>query len=216
MGRSGDGVGREPAVGTGRVGGPPAGYGAGMTATALAPLLDLPDVAAALDRARLASDAALRHRAMRRSAAALGTEVSLRAAVASAQLEGHSHDLADVRAGTVTDPVVQGALRAIVALPSLATTWRVAPRQVLARLHVLAARGCAGVDDTTLGRPSASAPVLARLDQLLAVVTAPAAGVPALLRAAVVHGELLALPVGGSDFNDLRFGHEPSIVWMSE
>jgi len=31
--------------------------------------------------------------------------------VASAALEGHRYELDDVRAGTVTDPVLQGALR---------------------------------------------------------------------------------------------------------
>jgi len=56
---------------------------------------------------------------------------------------------------------------------------------------VLAARGCAGVDDDVLGRPEGSAAVTARLDMLLSVLLVP--GPPALLRAAVVHGELLAL-----------------------
>ena len=62
---------------------------------------------------------------------------------------------------------------------------------MLARLHVLAARGAAGVDDDALGRPTGEPAMLARLDTLCAVVTTPAT--PALLKAAVVHGELLAL-----------------------
>ena len=37
--------------------------------------------------------------------------------------------------GTVTDPIVQGALRVATELPGLVDTWQQAPRQVLARLH---------------------------------------------------------------------------------
>ncbi len=161
-----------------------------MTAT-LAPLLDLPDVRPAFDEAGAAVDVALRHRALRRSGGPLAAEVGLRAATASAALEGHAFPVDEVRAGTVTDPVLQGALRVSAALDGLAHGWRTAPRQVLARLHVLAARGCAGVDDDMLGRPVASSAVSGRLDTLLSVLLAP--GAPALLRAAVVHGELLAL-----------------------
>ena len=61
--------------------------------------------------------------------------------MASAALEGHAYDLEEVRAGTVTDPVLQGALRVAEGLGGLVDLWPRAPRQVLARLHVLAARG---------------------------------------------------------------------------
>jgi len=44
-----------------------------------------------------------------------------------------------------------------------------------------------------LGRPVASPEIASRLDTLCAVIAAPAGRVPALLRAAVVHGELLVL-----------------------
>ncbi len=155
--------------------------------SALTPLLELRDVDPALTSARAAVDAALRHRALRRSGGPLAAEIGLRSAVASAALEGHPFDLDEVRAGTVTDPVVQGALRVSSALDGLAARWTVAPRQVLAKLHLLAARGC--VDDDELGRPTGGA---ARLDLLCAVI-AEQDGIPALLRAAVVHGELLAL-----------------------
>jgi Fic family protein len=67
----------------------------------------------------------------------------------------------------------------------------VAPRQVLARLHLLAARGCAGVPADALGRPEQADPD--RIDQLCALVLAPAGPVPAILRAAVVHAELMVL-----------------------
>jgi hypothetical protein len=159
----------------------------------LVPLLALPDVEPALVTAAAAVDAAMRHRALRRSGGPLAAEIGLRSAVASASLEGHGYELAEVRAGTVTDPVVQGALRVSAALDGLAGRWRTAPRQVLARLHVLAARGCVGVDADALGRPVASAAVMDRLGALCELLAAPPFGAPALLRAAVVHGELLAL-----------------------
>jgi hypothetical protein len=158
----------------------------------LAPLLDLPDVGAALVSAREAVDAALRHPALRRSGGTLAVEAGLRAAVASAALEGHGHDVARVRAGTVTDPVMQGALRVSAALDALAPRWTTAPRQVLARLHVLAATGCPDVDSEVLGRPVASAEVAERLDRLCALLLEPTREVPALLLGGVVHGELLA------------------------
>lgn len=168
----------------------------------LAPLLDLADVAPALDRAREQVDAALRHRALRRHGGAVAAEISLRSAVASAALDGHDHPVADVRAGTVTDPVVQGALRVAEAVPALADRWPRTPRQVLARLHVLAARGLVPADQ--LGRPvarpdvtpqSGATPgpdVTLRLDGVSALVSG-GTSVPALLLAAVVHAELLAL-----------------------
>lgn len=181
----------------------------------LAPLLDLTDVPEVLDRARQAVDTAMRHRALRRSGGQVAAESGLRSAVASAALEGHGYELEQVRAGLVTDPVVQGALRVSAALDGLTANWTRSPRQVLARLHVLAARGA--VDEAELGRPVADPGVAARLDALAdLLVTGAGSGnapvretgnalgtgnaspqgagtVPGLLRAAVVHGELLAL-----------------------
>lgn len=161
-----------------------------MTTDPLAPLLDLADVAPAVDRARERVDRALRHRALRRHGGRLAAEISLRSAVASAALEGYAHELAAVRAGTVTDPVLQGALRVAEALPGLADRWPRAPRQVLARLHVLAARGT--VEEAALGRPITDPPGAARLSALAELV-AGGTGVSPLVLAAVVHGELLAL-----------------------
>jgi len=107
--------------------------------------------------------------------------------VASAALEGHAYDLEDVRAGTVTDPVLQGALRVAEGLGGLVDLWPRAPRQVLARLHVLAARGVAGPDD--LGRLTSGAE---RIDALAGLV-AGNDRTPPLLLAAIVHAELLTL-----------------------
>ncbi|MBG6139325.1 oxidoreductase [Longispora fulva] len=156
----------------------------------LAPLLDLADIADTLAEARASFDATLRHRAMRKQGGQVAVEAGLRTARASAALEGHDHDLDDLRAGTALDPVVQGALRVSQALEGLAPSWPRAPRQVLAKLHMLAGRGI--VPDDELGRPAPGAQ--ARLDTLVELVTGKE---DTLLLAAVVHGELLALGAFG-------------------
>ncbi|MEV4811110.1 oxidoreductase [Micromonospora avicenniae] len=161
-----------------------------MTTDPLAPLLELADVAPAAQQARERFDEALGHRALRRHGGQVAAEVSLRSAVASAALEGYAYDREAVRAGTVTDPVLQGALRVAGALPGLIELWPKAPRQALARLHVLAARDV--VPEPELGRPLADPVVGARLDNLAALV-AGGTRVSPLVLAAVVHGELLAL-----------------------
>jgi len=129
----------------------------------------------------------MRHRALRRHGGQVAAEASLRAAVASAALEGNVHDLDDVRAGTVTDPVVQGALRVAEGVGGLVDLWPRAPRQVLAKLHVLAARGA--VPSSDLGRLTGDAD---RIDMLAGLV-AGNDRTPPLLLAAIVHAELLTL-----------------------
>ncbi|MGY1632580.1 oxidoreductase [Geodermatophilus sp. SYSU D01186] len=161
----------------------------------LAPLLELPGVREAADVARAGIDRLLRHRLMRNRSAEVSTESALRGARASAALEGVDVPLADLRAGQVDDPVVQGSLRTSVALGSMQDTWSRAPGQVLARLHVLAAADLA--DRAGLGRPAPHAGP--RLSGLFALVTGTST-VPAVLVAAVVHGELAALaPFGTAD-----------------
>lgn len=91
------------------------------------------------------------------------------------------------------------------ALPGQVDAWQQAPLQVLAHLHGLAARGFDGHDD--LGRPrqhdevvdplhvGAPAPwaeVPDRLVGLAEVLTSPTEA-PAVLVAAIAHGELMAL-----------------------
>jgi hypothetical protein len=160
----------------------------------LAPLLELVDVGEALDSARADVDAALRHPALRASGGAMAAEAGLRSAVASAAIEGHGYDLEEVRAGTVTDPVVQGALRVSREADGLAELWPKVPRQVLARIHVLAARDSVPPDG--LGRPAAGADVN-RLNALLDLI-AGGTSAPSLLLASIVHGELLSMaPFGG-------------------
>lgn len=156
----------------------------------LAALLDLAGVAPALDAARDRVDDALRHRALRRHGGQVAAEASLRGAVASAALEGHRYGREEVRAGTVTDPVLHGALRVAEGLGPLVDLWPRAPRQVLARLHVLAARGV--VPDAVLGRPAAGGAISDRLDALADLVAGNAA-TPPLLLAAIVHAELLTV-----------------------
>jgi hypothetical protein len=107
--------------------------------------------------------------------------------VASAALEGHPYDVEEIRGGTVTDPVVQGSLRVAEGLGGLVDLWPRAPRQVLAKLHVLAARGVVPADD--LGRLTGGAD---RVDALARLV-AGNAETPPLLLAAIVHAELITL-----------------------
>lgn len=162
----------------------------------LAPLLDLPGVAEAADHAREALGRAHRHRANLRGWPVTAAEAALRAARASAVLDGGALQLDENTAG---DPVFAGALRVAQALEGGATNivgvWRRAPLQALARLHALAAADL--VADDQLGRPQLDPEVSARLDLLARLVTG-GSRVPAPILAAVAHGELLALSAFGS------------------
>jgi Fic family protein len=191
----------------------------------LAPLLALPGVERAVAEARTAVDGLLSHRVLRRGSAEVTAESALRGARASAELEGAGIELERLRGqlmagGTVTLPskdergarVVEGAVRLHADLGQVLVAWRHSPRQALARLHVIAASEL--VDDTdALGRPRpAGAPyddplqlgpapdpleVAARLDGLARVLVS-GTSVPAVVVAAVVHGELVALRAFGT------------------
>ncbi|MPQ98115.1 oxidoreductase [Modestobacter sp. I12A-02628] len=154
----------------------------------LAPLLGLPGVAEAAESARASVDRLLGHKVLRRESAGVSSESALRGARASAALEGVDVPLAELRAGDVHDPVLQGSLRVSVGLGAMVDTWDRAPGQVLARLHVLAAADLAPAAD--LGRPAPD--VGPRLGALFSVITATTT-LPAVLIAAVVHGELAAM-----------------------
>jgi hypothetical protein len=173
-----------------------------MTADPLAPLLELPGVAEAADRAREALGRAHRHRANLRGWAVTAAEAALRAARASSVLDGGPVRLEDlVDAAEITDPVFGGALRVAQALEGgagpLIAIWQRAPLQALARLHMLAAAG--QVDDDRLGRPRTDPDVGPRLELLADLVTG-GTQVPAPVIAAVAHGELLTLkPFGSAD-----------------
>jgi len=193
----------------------------------LAPLLTLPGVEAAVAEARTAVDGLLSHRVLRRGSAEVTAESALRGARASAQLEGAGIELERLRGqlmagGTVTLPskdergarLVEGAVRLHADLGQVLVSWRHSPSQALARLHVLAASDIVP-DSDALGRPRpvgapyddplelGAAPdpleVAARLDGLARVLTAGTSA-PAVVVAAVVHGELMALrPFGTAD-----------------
>lgn len=159
-----------------------------VSADPLAALVELPGVRVAVESARDAVSQVHRHPVNRRGWAVTSAEASVRAARASAALDGGSAILpADA---AVDEPVLAGALRVAEALGGLLGTWQRAPLQVLARLHVLAAADLAS--GSALGRPRSSPPVAARLDGLAQLLTG-GSQVPAPVLVAVVHGELLAL-----------------------
>jgi hypothetical protein len=166
-----------------------------VTADPFAAVAALEGVGAAAAHARDAVDALLRHPAMRRGAAAVAAESALRGARASALLDGADAELVE---DAVADPVLQGALRATAEVPALARTWASAPRQALARLHLLAARDLPGPGTAELGRPLPDADS-DRLAQLLRLASEPSRA-PGVVVAALVHGELLAMrPFGSAD-----------------
>src|SRR5689334_16432755 len=143
---------------------------AGVRPDPLAPLVGLPGVEDAVRRAREAVVALHRHPVNRTGWAASAAEAALRAARASAALDGAELARAD---GVVTDPVLAGAVRAAEATGRLLGTWRTAPLQALARLHVLAAADLGAAD---------GAPGLGGSD------AAAAHGVSAVSDAADAHG----------------------------
>jgi hypothetical protein len=159
-----------------------------VTADPLAPLLELPGVSEAVARVRDALVAVHNHPVNRRGWPASAAEAGLRAARASAALDG----AALTTGNTVTDPVLAGAVRAAEESARLLGAWRTAPLQALARLHVVAAADLVPAErhEAELGRPRAGAAT--RLG-LLADLVAGGTRVPAPVLVAVVHGELLAL-----------------------
>ncbi|MFC4010893.1 oxidoreductase [Nonomuraea purpurea] len=189
----------------------------------LAVIAQFPGVPEAVDEARQAVDKLYRHRVLRRASPAVSTESSLRGARASAAIEGVDVPLDALRRDEIHDPLVQGALRVSAEIGRLGSTWRNAPRQVLARLHSVAAVGLVpdaalgrprSGDETVLGRPetegeAAGPPNLgaapsakeaaARMEGLFGLLEQPTKA-PALVLAAVVHAELAVLrPFGVAD-----------------
>ena len=145
----------------------------------------LEGVPSALAAARDGIDAVLRDRGLRRTAPDVTGESLLRGAHASAVLEGSRSTLEEVRAGE-GDEVALASVRLSTELLALAPVLRRSPLQALARLHTVAAAGT--LPDDQLGRPrDADA---ARLVRTVSQVLSQDA--PALLVAAVVHGELLS------------------------
>ncbi|NLU75547.1 Fic family protein [Streptomyces sp. HNM0575] len=187
----------------------------------LAPLGALPGVQDAVDSVRQSVDRIYGHRVMRRRSSEVSAEAALRGARASAALEGADWALEEMRRrtdfGAEGEPrAVGAALRVTAEAGQLLDVWRQSPMRVLARLHLVAAGG-AGSDES-VGRPRlAGEPVTAtgtgdatgagtawakeppdadevaaRLDALARIVV-DGTEVPALVLAAIVHGELATL-----------------------
>jgi hypothetical protein len=157
-------------------------------------LTRLPGVADAVVAARSAIEAVHRHPANRRGWPRTSAAASIRAARASAVLDGGSGEI-DRDAESITDPVLAGSLRVAAEIGVLVPIWERAPLQALARMHTLAAADLAGA--ATLGRPLEGRPELSgRLSALADLVLA--SPWPAPVQVAVVHGELLNLRAFGT------------------
>ncbi|RAV33083.1 oxidoreductase [Corynebacterium heidelbergense] len=181
----------------------------------LAPLLELPGVADAVQEASDYVARVHRHPANLRGWDVTGAESVLRGARASAQIDGGSVRLPED--GQVADPILAGSLRVAEMLAPDGTTetqtiWRRAPLQIMAKINALAspemsdpafrqlaARGSeqGGSEFLVPGRPWAAAG--GRLKLLAALLTG-GSRVSAVVLSAVVHGELLALaPFAGAN-----------------
>ncbi|MFD3457321.1 oxidoreductase [Streptomyces sp. NPDC058691] len=186
----------------------------GTTADPLAVLGSLPGVADSVAFVRKAVDQAYGHRVMRRRSDEVASEAALRGARGSAALAGADWALEEIRRRSDfsvdgESRTVGAALRLTAESGQLLGVWRQSPLQALARLHLVAAGGTA--PDETVGRPRLagepvdepllqaaefplpeSSEVVARLDGLADLLLA-GSDAPALVVAAVVHGELLSL-----------------------
>ncbi|MEU0274100.1 oxidoreductase [Streptomyces sp. NPDC006307] len=187
----------------------------------LAALGALPGVPDAVESVRKAVDRVYGHRVMRRRSSEITSEAALRGARASAALAGADWALEEVRrrtdfSGDAEARTVGAALRLGAEAGQLLSIWRQSPLRVLARLHLVAAgdpgeageAGVSAVSAAAVGRPRqdgeavdepliraplpGAAEVVGRLEGLADLLIAGSSA-PALVTAAVVHGELLAL-----------------------
>ncbi|MFK0125174.1 oxidoreductase [Streptomyces nigra] len=181
----------------------------GASADPLAALGSLPGVPEAVESVRKAVDRVYGHRIMRRRSNEITSEAALRGARGSAALSGADWALEEVRrrtdfSGDDEARVMGAALRLTAEAGQLLSIWRQSPLRVLARLHLVAAAD----GDERVGRPRqegeavdeplielplpSAAEAHGRLDGLAELIIAGGSA-PALVTAAVVHGELLAL-----------------------
>lgn len=161
-----------------------------MSNDPLALLSELPGTFEAVDAARAAIDGLLREPSLRRNRGAVRAESRRHGAWASARLAGATVPLERFAPPFATDEqglVCAASLRLSSEVGALANTWRQAPLQALARLHVLAAADVVPADQ--LGRPRPDPGVSARLTSLAESVTET--GASGVVVAAVVQGELL-------------------------
>ncbi|WP_329400928.1 oxidoreductase [Streptomyces melanogenes] len=187
---------------------------ASSAADPLVALGSLPGVPDAVDSVRKAVDRVYGHRVMRRRSNEITSEAALRGARGSAALSGADWALEEVRRRTdfgseAEARTVGAALRLTAEAGQLLSIWRQSPLRVLARLHLVAAADSAD----TVGRPRQHGEpvdeplielelpdadeVAGRLEGLSQLIIAGSSA-PALVTAAVVHGELLALRPFGS------------------
>jgi len=180
---------------------------------ALDRLLGLPGVADSVTQARDACTQLRWHPALRRRTAEAAAESRVRAARASAALEGAQLPVAmfrDAARGAEPLPddpvgrVAHGALRAVAETEHLGRNWQAASARAMARLHLAAATGVLGEND--LGRPrgpdeppregAADLPapmgtdLRARIQGIADLLDAPPSA-PAVLVAALVHAEVV-------------------------
>ncbi|MFF4504769.1 oxidoreductase [Streptomyces sp. NPDC001401] len=181
----------------------------GANADPLAALGSLPGVAESVESVRKAVDRVYGHRVMRRRSNEITSEAALRGARGSAALSGADWALEEVRrrtdfSGDDDARVMGAALRLTAEAGQLLSVWRQSPLRVLARLHLVAAAS----KGEEVGRPrlageSVDEPLVelllpgadevhGRLDGLAELIITGSSA-PALVTAAVVHGELLAL-----------------------
>jgi hypothetical protein len=181
----------------------------GANADPLAALGSLPGVAESVESVRKSVDRVYGHRVMRRRSNEITSEAALRGARGSAALSGADWALEEVRRrsdfGVDGEARVMGAaLRLTAEAGQLLSIWRQSPLRVLARLHLVAAAS----NDDEAGRPRRAGELVdeplvelplpdadevhGRLEGLSGLIIAGSSA-PALVTAAVVHGELLAL-----------------------
>ncbi|MFD7337631.1 oxidoreductase [Streptomyces violascens] len=183
-----------------------------MSTNAADPLValgGLPGVPDAVDSVRKAVDRVYGHRVMRRRSNEITSEAALRGARGSAALSGADWALEEVRRRTDfgSEPearTVGAALRLTAEAGQLLSIWRQSPLRVLARLHLVAAADAGdavgrprqhgeAVDEPLIELPLPDADEVAgRLEGLSRLIIAGSSA-PALVTAAIVHGELLAL-----------------------
>lgn len=187
-------------------------HDAAMSEDPLVVLSELPGVFEATDAARAAIDGLLREPALRRDRGQVRAEARRHAAWASARLAGASlevDDFAPPFPETDEGRLCAASLRVNGEVGALTDTWRRAPLQALARLHVLAAAD--EVPQSDLGRPRADPVVSARLSALADLVANSTAS--GMVVSAVVQADLLDLqPFGYADDLIARAASRISLV----
>lgn len=206
---------------------------------AFAEVAALPGVEEAASRARSTLDPLLLDRRLRTAGAALAADVALHNAHASATLEGAEVPIDELRTRSATSPLLRVASGILEVQQGLRGMQAQPPRQAWAAIATLAGREY--LDDARRGRPRADDEPLTdplhlalphaaedatiRLAMLAELLAQPTKA-PALVVAAVAHGELLALqPFGAANgvvaraFADLLLaqrGVDPDLLCMTD